>query len=90
MFGADTSLVMDAIQIGALAAASGAGAVWFALRRRKREKSGKTHGAGTDGRLEDRVRVLERIATDRSPQLRGEIEALRDANHDVRQLGGNA
>ena len=29
-------------------------------------------------RLEERVRVLERIATDRSPELASQIEALRD------------
>lgn len=36
-----------------------------------------TPGAGND-LLEERVRVLERIATDRSPELASQIEALRD------------
>ena len=31
-----------------------------------------------DDLLEERVRVLERIATDRSPELASQIEALRD------------
>jgi len=39
--------------------------------------------------LEDRVRVLERIATDRSPQLRDEIEALLADAREPRQLEGN-
>ena len=30
--------------------------------------------------LEERVRVLERIATDRGPELASQIEALRDVN----------
>jgi len=33
-------------------------------------------------RLEERVRVLERIATDRSPELASQIEALRDTRQD--------
>jgi len=33
-------------------------------------------------RLEERVRVLERIATDRSPELASQIEALRDTRAD--------
>jgi hypothetical protein len=31
--------------------------------------------------LEDRVRVLERIATDRAPDIARQIEALRDREH---------
>jgi hypothetical protein len=37
-------------------------------------------------RLEERVRVLERIATDRSPELASQIEALRGAPGQDRLL----
>lgn len=77
MFGADTALVMDALQIAALAVAAGAGSAWLILRRRtKRNVTAiEQNQAGT---LEERVRVLERIATDQPRILAEEIEALRD------------
>ena len=78
MFGADTPLVWDAIQMVGIAAAVSAGAVWLVMRRR-RKPAGPASPDATDGLdLENRVRVLERIATDRSIDLADEIEALRD------------
>lgn len=89
MFGADTSLVFDALQMVGIAVAVTSGAVWIVMRRRKSGQdagTGKDTGTGTPapgrngsaaGDLEQRVRVLERIATDRSADLAEEIEALR-------------
>lgn len=93
MFGADTSLVFDALQMVGIAVAVTSGAVWIVMRRRKSgqdagtgKDTGKDTGIGTPaprrngsaaGDLEQRVRVLERIATDRSADLAEEIEALR-------------
>ena len=80
MFGADTPLVWDAIQMVGIAAAVSAGAVWLVMRRR-RKAAGPASPDATDGLdLENRVRVLERIATDRSIDLADEIEALRDGS----------
>lgn len=57
---------------------------WFALQERKMEleasmvaEKAAQYAAQTE-RLEQRVRVLERIATDRGSDLAGEIELLRD------------
>ena len=41
------------------------------------------------GRLEDRVRVLERIVTDRGSNLAAEIEALRDRRPAHESEGSN-
>ncbi|GGA07338.1 hypothetical protein GCM10010923_16730 [Blastomonas marina] len=83
MFGPDTSLVVDAIQIGLIALGAGIGGTLL-FRRYARTNQGapspaepKTQGAGS---LEDRVRVLERIATDRPTDLAEQIEALRDGD----------
>lgn len=85
MFGADTSLVVEAIQIGLVALTAGVGATLLFRRfvGTGASKSAPTqsiarHEALTAGSLEDRVRVLERIATDRPDDLAEEIEALRD------------
>lgn len=78
MFGADTALVWDAIQIGALAVAAGAGGAWLLLRRKASRNSEVIEQTSRTGSLEERVRVLERIATDRPSELAAEIEALRD------------
>jgi hypothetical protein len=58
---------------------------WFELQRRKMEleaqmvaEKAAQYAAQTD-RLEQRVRVLERILTDRGVELADEIEKLRDA-----------
>lgn len=75
MFGADTSLVIDALQMVGLAVVATGGAVWFFLSRRK--STNQPVADGKAGDLEDRVRVLERIATDRSVDLADEIESLR-------------
>ena len=45
--------------------------------RRSRERSAERDGL--IAKLEERVRVLERIATDDSARLRAEIDSLRDA-----------
>ncbi|WP_108788243.1 hypothetical protein [Erythrobacter sp. Alg231-14] len=74
MFGADTPLVIDAIQIALLAGAAGAAAIVLVLRRRKKADQ-SSHQTPSD--LESRVRVLERIATDNPNDLAEEIEALR-------------
>jgi hypothetical protein len=75
MFGADTSLVIDALQMVGLAVVATGGAVWFFLSRRN--STDQPVAEGKAGDLEDRVRVLERIATDRSIDLADEIESLR-------------
>lgn len=77
MFGPDTALVIDGIQIGLLALAAGAGGTWLMLRRRTLRNTRIIEESQT-GSLEERVRVLERIATDRPTELAAEIEALRD------------
>lgn len=81
MFGADTPLMMDALQIMGITAAVSVGAAVIFMRRSKRAGS---RGSDTlesarpePTNLEERVRVLERIATDRPAELAEEIEALR-------------
>lgn len=76
MFGADTPLVMDALQMAAVAAIVGGGAVFAFLRLRRKPTPKSELGEKSD--LEERVQVLERIATDRSQDLADEIEQLRD------------
>ena len=78
MFGADTPLVMDALQMAGLALVAGGAAVFFLMRRRKGNPDMRAPDRGSND-LEDRVRVLERIATDQSIGLADEIEALRDS-----------
>ena len=80
MFGADTPLVMDALQIAAIAAIGAGGLVFVALRRRKPAIADPSCDPATNskGSLEERIEVLERIATDQSIGLADEIEALRD------------
>jgi hypothetical protein len=58
---------------------------WFALQQRKMEleaqmvaEKAAQYAAQTE-RLEQRVRVLERIVTDKGIDLANEIEQLRDA-----------
>ncbi|MGB3471776.1 MAG: hypothetical protein WBA51_13220 [Erythrobacter sp.] len=82
MFGADTPLVIDALQIAGLAAI-GAAAVMLVVMKR----SGKTPRRGSqsprgDADLESRVQVLERIATDPTIELANEIEALRTGSSE--------
>ena len=59
---------------------------WFALQQRKMEleaqmvaEKAAQYAAQTE-RLEQRVRVLERIVTDKGIDLADEIESLRDDN----------
>jgi hypothetical protein len=87
MFGPDTSLVVDAIQIGLVALGAGVGGtllfrrfVGAGARKSAPTPSPATREAPATGSLEDRVRVLERIATDRPGDLAEQIEALRDGD----------
>ncbi|MBP6363461.1 MAG: hypothetical protein KA233_10510 [Novosphingobium sp.] len=88
---ADT-IAFSALVIGLIA---GAG-IWFSayerrLTNRERElelrtqmsKSGAEQGTGELAKLEHRLRVLERIATDKSTMLATQIEDLRESA-DVR------
>lgn len=50
------------------------------LRIRELEAQASS-GSGISPAIEDRLRVLERIVTDRGFNLASEIEALRDARH---------
>ena len=77
MFGADTPLVMDALQMAAAIAAAAAGTVYLVMRRRKTGVGKTAVSSSIKNNLEERVEVLERIATDRSIDLAEEIEALR-------------
>ncbi len=78
MFGADTALVMDALQIAGVAAVVGIGGFALFLKLRKNADTTTDKTSAKDN-LEDRVRVLERIATDRTQDLKDEIEQLRDS-----------
>lgn len=82
MFGPDTALMIDAVQIAVVAITAGAGGAWLLLRRRAWRNSRAIETSQT-GSLEDRVRVLERIATDRSSELAIEIESLRGEKRDA-------
>lgn len=73
--GADGQLVQDALIIAALAAAAGMGLV-FGIRRIRNYKPATPATKPGKSDLEERVKVLERIATDRSIGLREEIDAL--------------
>ena len=75
--GPDAQLVQDAVIIAVLAAATGMGLAFTFLRLRK-TKAQDRKPALESGNLEDRVQVLERIATDRSLDLADEIDRLRD------------
>ncbi len=82
MFGPDTSLVMDAFQMAALAVIAGGGAIYLLLHRSKGPTSEATNNMPNRLEnkldLEKRVRILERIATDSSTDLSDEIETLRE------------
>ena len=89
MFGADTHLVFDALQMAGVLAALTGGGVYLLMRRRKTASNRKAIDQAANMDLEERVRVLERIATDRSADLANEIEALRDgAPMPVKKLEG--
>ncbi|OYY90684.1 MAG: hypothetical protein B7Y45_06485 [Sphingomonas sp. 28-66-16] len=59
---------------------------WLAFREKQMEIEAKmvaeraAQYAANTGRLEERVRVLERIVTDRGIDVADEIEALRDGS----------
>ena len=83
MFGGpDAQLVQDALIIGALALAAGIGLGLGALRLRVSKVSRRTFSQEKSN-LEERVQVLERIATDRSIDLADEIDALRTPKETV-------
>lgn len=75
MFGADTALVFDAIQMVAIAAAFTGGAVYLIMRRKPKATKAEAPTASADD-LESRVRVLERIATDPATRLAEQFEEL--------------
>ena len=77
MFGPDTALMFDAIQISAAVAAVTGGAVYMVMRWTRTSKNRRAVDRVANSDLEKRVCVLERIATDRSTDLAEEIEALR-------------
>ena len=79
MFGADTHLVFDALQMVAVAAAFTGGAVYLIMRRKPKAPA-QTPPATAHGDLEERVRVLERIATDPATRLADEFERLEKAD----------
>lgn len=92
MFGPDTALMFDAMEISAVVAGVTGAAVYFAMRWRRTSKNRKVIDKSQGMDLEERVRVLERIATDRSIDLAEEIEALRDPVPSASakpQLGGS-
>ncbi|MEM7690749.1 MAG: hypothetical protein AAF291_17175 [Pseudomonadota bacterium] len=77
MFGADTSLVFDALQMVAVAAAFTGGAVYLIMRRaRGKVGTSAEPGARSASDLEERIRVLERIASDPATRLAEQFEAL--------------
>ena len=76
--GADWPLVQDALLVATIALAGGA-VIGFALTLLRRRKGSELSSTSKAGSLEDRVQVLERIATDRSADLAQEIETLRFA-----------
>ena len=82
MFGADTALVFDALQMVVVAALATGGVVYAVMHRRNNKHKTTRNREAIDStpksNLEQRVEVLERIATDRSIDLAEEIEALRE------------
>lgn len=78
MFGPDTALVFDAIQMVALAAAFTGTAVFVIMRRKQAGAAAKPSDATAHAKddLENRVRVLERSATDPATRLADEFERL--------------
>ncbi len=78
MFGADTPLVMEALGLAAAVAAVGIASTVAVFKLRSRTKT--TEPAAPKADLEQRVRVLERIATDQAQDLSDEIEQLREQN----------
>ncbi|MEO0590211.1 MAG: hypothetical protein AAFZ11_06570 [Pseudomonadota bacterium] len=82
MFGADTELVFGAMQMATITAGV-TGAAVYLLMRRKRKANPTSKAQPQDsskGDLEERVRVLERIATDPAQRLAEEFEHLERAD----------
>ncbi|MEO1730749.1 MAG: hypothetical protein AAFR64_08425 [Pseudomonadota bacterium] len=78
MFGPDTNLIFGAIQMAAVTAAFTGGAVYLLMRRKRKGASdaAKINAPTAQSDLEERVRVLERIATDPATRLAEEFEQL--------------
>ena len=74
--GPDAQLMQDAVIIAILALSVGMAVSYGALGLHRR-KAAPPNDATKKSNLEERVQVLERIATDRSIDLADEIEALR-------------
>lgn len=74
--GPEAQLMQDAVIIAILALSVGMAVSYGALRLRRGKKA-KPDTPKTKTNLEERVQVLERIATDRSIDLADEIDALR-------------
>ncbi|MFU7528400.1 hypothetical protein [Qipengyuania sp. ASV99] len=97
MFGADTSLVFDALQIAAIAVLASGSSAYLLMRKRKSNDAAHSPASypktASKSDLETRVRVLERIATDRSADLADEIESLREpaaTNANSQQMEGSS
>jgi hypothetical protein len=68
---------------------------WVAYKQRKAELDDQARRAALTDRadladlLEERVRVLERIATDRGQDIAHQIESLRDRKSEARLVQGS-
>lgn len=80
MFGPDTELIFGAMQMAAIVAGITGAAVYLLMSRRKSVRNRDAVDRASKLDLEQRVQVLERIATDRSLDLADEIEALRSTS----------
>lgn len=78
MFGPDTNLIFGAIQMAAVTATFTGGAVYLLMRRKRKGASDASEAQppATQSDLEERVRVLERIATDPATRLAEEFDQL--------------
>lgn len=82
MFGPDTQLIFGAMQMAAVVAGVTGGTVYLAMRLKRNKKSEPEHTQpeASKADLEERVRVLERIATDPATRLAEDFEALEKAD----------
>ena len=88
MFGPDTNLIFGAIQMAAVTAAFTGGAVYLLMRRKRKgasSDSAKIEAPTAQSDLEERVRVLERIATDPATRLAEEFEQLEKAESQTEE-----
>ena len=87
MFGADTALVFDALQMIAVTAAFTGGAVYLIMRRPRKaaQEVATTAIPAQRDDLEDRVHVLQRIATDPATRIAEEFEQLEKADREAKE-----